>query len=121
MLTLAFFEGDSVSPATTITLSDIRVTGGAIWNPTQYGLIATYAEASWKRRGQHYARLEVSGGSCLLFGITRDPTIVSDAIECFQFIGPTLMANEIGIARYIEQQDTWHGLVDPCHGLPCAL
>lgn len=113
MLTLNFFQGEVASPTTTITLSDIRVTGGAIWNPIQYGLIAAYADGCWRHRGQPYSRLTVTGGGCILFGIARQPTIVSDAIERFYFIGPTFIANDVLIARYVEQQDTWHGLVRP--------
>ena len=113
MLTLSFFEGAVAQPATSMTISDLRVTGGAIWNPTQYGLLASYSDGAWKHRRQRYSRLAVTGGGCLLFGITREPTIVSDSIEHFYFIGPTLSANGVGIAKYIEKQDTWHGLVRP--------
>ena len=113
MLTLSFYEGAAVHPASSMTLSDLRVTGGAIWHPSQYGLIASYSDGAWKHRGQRHSRLAVTGGGCLLFGITREPTIVSDAIDHFYFIGPTLSANGVAIAKYIEQQDTWHGLVRP--------
>lgn len=113
MLTLTFFEGADTRPVTSMTVSDLRVTGGAIWNPTQYGLLASYCDGAWKHRRQRYSRLAVTGGGCLLFGITREPTIVSDSIDHFYFIGPTLSANGVAIAKYIEKQDTWHGLVRP--------
>jgi hypothetical protein len=113
MLTLTFFEGAAAQPATSMTISDLRVAGGAIWNPTQYGLLASYCDGAWEHRRQRYSRLAVTGGGCLLFGITREPTIVSDPIEHFYFIGPALSANGVGIAKYIEKQDTWHGLVRP--------
>jgi len=38
---------------------------------------------------------------------------VSDPIDHFYFIGPTLSANGVAIAKYIEQQDMWQGLVRP--------
>ena len=113
MLTLTFFDGTTPQSATSMTISDLRITGGAIWNQTQYGLLATYSDGTWKHRRQCYSRLAVTGGGCLLFGITREPTIVSDSIDHFYFIGPTLSANGVPIARYIEKQDTWHGLVRP--------
>lgn len=77
------------------------------------GLIASYTAGGWKHRGQLYSRLALTGGGCLLFGITRQPTIVSDVIDHFNFIGRTLNANGVGIARYIEQQDSWRGLIRP--------
>jgi hypothetical protein len=113
MLTLSFYKGAAQSPATSIALSDLRVIGGAICNPTRYGLIASYTASGWKHRGQLYSRLALTGGGCLLFGITREPTIVSDVIDHFHFIGRTLRANGVAIARYIEQQDSWHGLIRP--------
>src|SRR5262249_30897431 len=75
--------------------------------------MATYAGGSWKHRGKLFATLTVTGGGCLLFGISRDPTIVSDPIDHYYFIGPTLSANGVAIARYVEQQDMWQGLVRP--------
>ena len=113
MLTLSFFKGAAPSPATSMALSDLRVVGGTICNPIQYGLIASYSASGWKHRGQFYSRLAVTGGGCLLFGITREPTIVSDVIDHFTFMGRTLSANGVGIAQYIEQQESWHGLIRP--------
>jgi hypothetical protein len=52
----------------------------------------------------------VTGGGCLLFGISRNPTIVSNPIDHFYFIGPTLSANGVGVAKYVGQQDMWQGL-----------
>jgi hypothetical protein len=76
-------------------------------------LIATYSDGSWKRRGRRYPILAVTGGGRLVFGIMRDPTIVSDPIDHYYFIGPTLSANGVAIARFIEQQDMWQGVVRP--------
>jgi hypothetical protein len=51
------------------------------------------------------------GGACLLFGISRDPTIVSEPIERLDFTGATLSANGVAMAEYVAGQDIWQGLV----------
>lgn len=113
MLKLSFFLKRSAAPAVSLELADLRVTGGTLWNPMNRELIAICTDGSWKRCGTQYATLTVTGGGCLLFGITRDPTIVSDPIDHFYFIGPALSANGVAIARYVAQQDMWQGLVRP--------
>lgn len=113
MLKLNFFQKGAVTPATSWELADLRVAGATLWNPVDRGLIATYSHGSWKYRGGHYPNIAVTGRGCLLFGITRDPTIVSDPIDHYYFLGPTLSANGVAIAKYVEQQDTWQGMVRP--------
>lgn len=113
MLKLSFFEKRSSSPAASLEISDLRVTGATLWNPMNRELLATYTEGSWKHCAKRYETLAVTGGGCLLFGIARDPTIVSDPIDHFYFIGPTLSANGVAIARYVEQNDMWQGLMRP--------
>jgi hypothetical protein len=113
MLTLSFFPKGAAVPTTHLELADLRVSGATLWNPLDRGLLATYSLGCWKHRGKRYPRLAVTGGGCLLFGITRNPTIVSDPIDHYYFIGPTLSANGVAIAKYIEQQDMWQGMVRP--------
>jgi hypothetical protein len=113
MLKLTFFQKRSARAATSFELADLRVTGATLWNPLNRERMATYSNGSWKHRGKRYATVAITGGGCLLFGITRDPTIVSDPIDHFYFIGPALSANGVAIARYVEQQDMWQGLVRP--------
>ena len=107
------FHSASAEPSTSLVVSDFRVTGGALWNPLETGLLANYSGGWWKHRGRHYRRISVTGGGCLLFGITRDPTLMSDAVRLLHFSGRTLRANGTVIAEYIEQQDMWHGVVRP--------
>lgn len=113
MLTLSFFPTGAAVPTTRLELTDLRVSGATLWNPLGRGLIATYSLGCWKHHGKRYPRVAVTGGGCLLFGITRDPTIVSDPIDHYYFIGPILSANGVAIAKYIEQQDMWQGMVRP--------
>ena len=113
MLRLTFHSKSGAGPAPAAEMSDLRVSAGTLWEPLQPRLIATYSNGAWMHRGRAYSILSVTGGGCLLFGITRDPTMVSDPIDHFYFIGPTLSANGVAIAKYIEQQEMWHGLVRP--------
>jgi len=118
MLKLSFYYkaakgGPAAGPAASLELTDFRVCGGTLGNPLAHGLIATYSDGAWIHRGERYPILAVTGGGCLLFGVTREPTTVSDPIDHFYFIGPTLSANGVAIAKYIAQQDMWHGLVRP--------
>jgi hypothetical protein len=113
MLKLNFFQKGVATPAASWALADLRVSGATLWNPLDRVPIATYSQGSWKYRGRYFPTVAVTGRGCLLFGITRDPTIVSDPIDHYYFIGPTLSANGVAIAKYIEQQDMWQGMVRP--------
>jgi hypothetical protein len=113
MLKLGFYPHDAAVAATSLDLIDLRVSGATLWNPLDRRLIATYSSGAWKHRGRLYPRLALTGGGCLLFGITRQPSIVSNPIDHFYFIGPTLSANGAGVAKYVEEQDMWQGLVRP--------
>jgi hypothetical protein len=114
MLKLSFYHNAAATrPAASLELTDFRVSGGTVANPLAQGLIATYTHGAWNHRGGRYPILAVTGGGCLVFGVTRDPTTVSDPIDHYYFIGPTLSANGVAIAKYIEQQDMWHGIVRP--------
>lgn len=97
----------------TLELTDLRVSGGVLWSHLDHGLIANYCENSWKHRGRCYSRVSVAGGCCLLFGISREPTLLSEPLELFSFSGSTFHAAGIAVARYNEQQDMWQGLVRP--------
>src|SRR5262249_35845558 len=110
-LKLRFYPTGATVPASSLELADLRVSGATLWNPLDRGLIATYSGGTWKHRGRHYRRVAIIGGGCLLFGITRNPTVVSKPIDHFYLIGPTLSANGVGVARYVEERDTWQGLV----------
>jgi hypothetical protein len=57
--------------------------------------------------------LAVTGSLYLVFGIAREPTIVSHPIDHFHFVGPTMSTDGVGIAKYSEHQNTWHGLLRP--------
>src|SRR5690242_20009863 len=114
MLKLSFYsKAAATKPAVSLELTDFRVSGGTLGNPLQQGLIAMYSNGAWIHHGERYAILAVTGGGCLLFGVTRDPTIVSDPIDHYYFMGPTLSANGVAIAKYIDQRDMWQGMVRP--------
>jgi len=57
--------------------------------------------------------LVVTGSLYLIFGIAREPTIVSHPIDHFHFIGPIISTNGVAIAKFSEHQNTWHGLLRP--------
>ena len=113
VLKLSFHHKGVAVPDTSVDVTDLRVTGASLWNPVDRILIATYSHGFWKHLGRRYPILAITGGARLLFGISRDPTIISDPIDHFYFIGPTLSANGVGVARYIEQQDMWQGIARP--------
>jgi len=73
----------------------------------------TYSHGMWAYRRRMFRMLEVTGSLYLAFGIAREPTIVSHPIDHFHFIGPTISTDGVGIAKYSEHQDTWHGLLRP--------
>jgi hypothetical protein len=112
MIELTFYNWDR-KPSTKLRLTDLRVTGGVLWNSLEYGLLAHYSEGQWIHRGQAYPVISVGSGGCLVFGITRAPTLLSEPVGWYSFTGSTFRANGIGVADFIEEQDMWRGLLRP--------
>ena len=74
MLKLSFFQKSTAVPVSSLEMTDLRFSGATLWNPLDRGLIATYLDGSWKHRGRRYPILTLTGGGCLLFGISpTDP------------------------------------------------
>jgi len=111
MLRLAFHDSSDI-PAKVLEATDIRITGGVLWNHTEHGLIARFASGSWRHRGIYYPSISLTGACCLAFGIARD-SLISDPVSLFSVTGATLRANGVAIAEYDEQLDLWHGLIRP--------
>lgn len=112
MIELTFYNWDR-KPSTKLRLTDLRVSGGVLWNGLEYGLLAHYSEGQWIHRGQAYPVISVGNGGCLVFGITRAPTLLSEPVGWYSFTGSTFRANGIGVADFIEEQDMWRGLLRP--------
>jgi hypothetical protein len=107
------FYNQAGEAAAALETSDFRVAGGVLWNPLEHGLIASYTCGSWKHRGRYYPRVSAVGGCCLLFGISRDPELISEPIGLFAFTGATFRVNGIAVAEYNERDDMWRGLIRP--------
>jgi hypothetical protein len=112
MITLIFHD-EAGEDAAHLELTRLKVTGGILWNHLKLGLIASFASGRWKHHAEYYPRVSVVGEACLVFGITRDPTLLSEPISVFSFAGATLRANGVPVAQYIEQRDIWQGLIRP--------
>jgi hypothetical protein len=106
------FHDASEASAAALEATDLRITGGVLWNQVEHGLIACFACGSWKHRGKYYPSISVAGGGCLAFGISRDP-LISEPISLFAITGTILRANGVAIAEYDEKQDLWQGLIRP--------
>ncbi len=106
------FHDASGTAAAVLEASDIRVTGGVLWNQVEHGLIACYACGSWKHRGTYYPGISIAGACCLAFGISRD-SLISEPISLFSMTGRTFRANGVAVAEYDEKQDLWKGLIRP--------
>ncbi len=106
------FHDPTDAPAAVLEATDIRITGGVLWNQVEHGLIACFACGSWKHRGKYYPSVSIAGACCLAFGIARD-SLVSEPMSLFAVTGTTLRANGVAIAEYDEKQDLWQGLIRP--------
>lgn len=106
------FHDPSDSPAAELETSDIRITGGVLWNQLEHGLIACFTCGAWKHRGRYYPSISIAGGCRLVFGIARD-ALVSEPISLFSVTGHVFRANGVAIAEYDEKQDLWQGLIRP--------
>jgi hypothetical protein len=113
MLRLNFFDEPAGKPALVLESSDVQVTGGRISVSTASAPIVTYCDAGWRYHRTCYSILAVTGGACLLFGIRGDPTFISDCIDHFYFMGASLSANGVGIAKYVKEHDMWQGIQRP--------
>lgn len=111
MIQLAFYDASGASAAV-LEATDIRFTGGVLWNHLEHGLIACFACGSWKHRGKYYPSMSICGACCLAFGIARD-ALISEPISLFSLTGTIFRANGVPIAEYDEKQDLWQGLIRP--------
>ena len=111
MIRLTFHDSSDI-PAEVLEATDIRITGGVLWNHMEYGLIACFAGGSWKHRGTYYPSISIAGACCLAFGIARD-ALISEPMSLFSVTGTTFRANGVAIAEYDEKLDLWHGLIRP--------
>jgi hypothetical protein len=92
--------------------TDIRITGGVLWNHVEHGLIACFASGAWKHRGTYYPSISIAGSCCLAFGIARE-SLISEPISLFSVTGTTFRANGVAVAEYDETLDIWQGLIRP--------
>jgi hypothetical protein len=100
----------SGQPVKTLEAADFRIDGGVIWHP-EMGLIAHYSQGAWKHRGRHYSVICAEGRCRLFFGITREPSAISEVISAFAIKGSALSANGVAFAQYSVDQDVWHGVI----------
>lgn len=111
MIQLAF-HSSSGTPVAVLEATDVRITGGVLWNHVEHGLIACFACGSWKHRGIYYPSVSIAGCCCLAFGISRE-SLISEPISLFSVTGTTFRANGVAVAEYDEQLDLWQGLIRP--------
>lgn len=104
------FHDPLEASAAVLEASDIRITGGVLWNHAEHGLIACYSSGAWKHHGRSFPSFSIAGGCVLVFGITRD-ALVSEPISLFSVTGNIFRANGVAIAEYDEKQDLWQGLI----------
>lgn len=106
------FHDSSGASAAALEGTDVRFTGGVLWNQMEHGLIACFASGAWKHRGQYYPGISIAGACCLAFGIARD-ALISEPISLFSVTGIIFRANGVAIAEYDEKLDLWQGLIRP--------
>lgn len=111
VIQLAFHEA-SGAPAAVLEATDVRITGGVLWNQLEHGLIACYACGCWKHHGKYYPSVSIAGACCLAFGIARE-SLISEPISLFSVTGTTFRANGVAVAEYDEKLDLWQGLIRP--------
>lgn len=111
MIQITFHES-SGAPAAALEATDVRFTGGVLWNQVEHGLIACFACESWKHRGKYYPSVSIAGACCLAFGIARE-ALISEPISLFSVTGTTFRANGVAVAEYDERLDLWQGLIRP--------
>jgi hypothetical protein len=106
-------HGSSHEPTVALEATDLRITGGTIWNHLEHGLIAVFGEGFWRRHGHRYSSISVSGDCCLFFGITRQPVFVTEPVGRFTIVGDSFQANGVEFARYSPRGDIWQAMMRP--------
>jgi hypothetical protein len=112
MLHIAFCDVDDRF-VSSFDVEEIRIARGVISSPRGDGCIATYTLNGWTHHDHRCVSLFVAGSCCLLFGITREPSFVSDATERLTLTGASLATKELTFAHYMPKHDMWQGLVRP--------
>jgi hypothetical protein len=114
---LSFFHERKAEPALSFGVSDLRILGGEISGFMSSRATARYTEMGWHYAGRCYAALVITGGGCLLFGTRHALTFMSDRIEHFYFLGASLSANGLAVAKLDPQSNLWRGIERPmwCH------
>jgi hypothetical protein len=113
MLEISLSTDPSCSPEISIRATRLCVSGGTIRIEPNLGADITYDHGMWAYGGRSYRMLAITGSLYLVFGIAREPTIVSHPFDHFHIIGPIISTDGVSIAKYSEHQNTWHGLLRP--------
>jgi hypothetical protein len=107
---LSFFHDPASGPALSFGTDDLQILGGDISGFMDSRAGAHYTQRGWSYSGRYYQALAVTGGGCLLFGNHDNLAFISDPVDHFYFIGASLSANGVAIARYDSQDDLWQGV-----------
>ena len=112
MLHIAFCDVDDRF-VSRFDVEEIRIARGVISSPRGHGCIATYALNGWTHHDQRCRSLFIAGSCRLLFGITREPSFISDAVERLTLTGASIATKEPTFAHYMPKHDMWQGVVRP--------
>jgi hypothetical protein len=102
-----------MGPALSFGAAQLRVTGREISGFMTSLAVAQLTPAGWTYCNACYPVLAVTGGGCLLFDTSHSVSFISDPVDHIYFMGVSLSANGVGIAKYDADEDLWHGLLRP--------
>jgi hypothetical protein len=98
--------------SSSLEMSAFRVTGAAV-SSLELGLIAYLAHDRWWHTCRPYSTLSFTGRCRLLFGISRDPDLLSEPFQRLDIRGTNLHADGARFAQYSKRYDMWCGVQRP--------
>ena len=110
---LNFFRRSAREPALRFDTAELNVLGRDICG--FMGSLATthLTTAGWGYCGMCYPVIAVTGGGCLLFETHHNVRFISDPVDHLYFIGGSLSANGVGVAKYNTHENLWEGIQRP--------
>lgn len=90
-----------------------RITGGAVWIRASGGSdkpLVRYIAGRWRKDDTTCSGMRFEGRCRLVFGLSREPTGVSEELSAVSITGDTLSANGIPFATYDTARDMWRGV-----------
>jgi hypothetical protein len=106
------FEGFQGS-APAFEVPYIRLSAGLLWEDPRRGPLARFDASTWIYQDRPYERVEILGAARLFFGITREPSWISEVLTGLSLEGGKLCVDTQPLAQYDATHEVWRATLPP--------